>query len=509
MSTETLNTYDSSKPMRYVGRRETLAYVLNDIGASLNINDFKDRFIYDVVKIDFSYLAIQNVIATIWDTINDTFIGVTVDRTRTRFGKFKPYVLFGEIPLTVIGLFLWLIPFIFPGTASTHLPKWLFYFAMSIINETAGTFTSIAKTGFLATITPEPLERSRLIALANVTSHLVEDLPKQIFGILFDLVANKKLNIPLQNLFASFGIACAALSAAFTLFFMSSSRERVSQSIKQPSVKHCLKAVITNKPMFICLLSDFLSGFSIGLSRTNFYIDVIGSITWKTIVGIPAFPIKFISYSFVEPLRKRFATKTLWILEDAWTDMLWLIVFGIGSINKNFKKKAVILPVMAIEEIFEMCIYGLRRVIPAEIQNEALDYCEWKNGYRSEAMIGVSRSLITKLQSAIMGSVNNIVMNKIGYIQGKEIGTQTDKTKWWIFALGTGIPIISSCLGIIPKLFYTLSADKREKMYSDLQARRTEFAEFMKTATQEEIAEMAEKQLNGELVSDSIVSDNK
>ncbi len=500
MNTET-TTYDVNKPMRYVGRRETFAYILNDIGASLNINDFKERFIYDVVKIDFGYLAIQNVIATIWDTINDTFIGVTVDRTRTRFGKFKPYVLFGEIPLTLIGLCMWLIPFIFPNTAATHLPKWLFYFAMSIVTETAETFTSIAKTGFLATITPEPLERSRLIALANVTSHLVEDLPKQIFGIIFDLIANKKINIPLQNLFSSFGIACAVLSASFTLFFATTSRERVSQSIKQPSVKHCLKAVINNKPMLIYVLSDFLSGFSVGLSRTNFYIDVIGSITWKTIVGIPAFPIKFISYSFVEPLRRRFATKTLWILEDAWTDMLWLTVFGIGSINKNFKKKGIILPLMAIEEIFEMCVYGLRRVIPAEIQNEALDYCEWKNGYRSEAMIGVSRSLITKLQRAVMGSVNNIVMNKIGYIQGKEIGTQTDKTKWWIFALGTGIPIISSCLGIVPKLFYTLSADKRERMYADLKARRTELAEFMKTATPEEIEEMAEKQLNGEFTS--------
>ena len=249
--------------------------------------------------------------------------------------------------------------------------------------------------------------------------------------------------------------------------------------------------------MLIYLLSEFLGGFKISQSRTNFYIDVLGSVTWKTIVGIPAFPVKFISYSFVEPLRKRFATKTLWILEDFWTDMLWLIVFGIGSINKNFKKKAVILPIMAIEEIFEMCVYGLRRVIPAEIQNEALDYCEWKNGYRSEAMIGVATALITKLQGAVMGSVNNLVMGKIGYVQGKEIGTQTDKTKWWIFALGTGIPIISSCLGIVPKLFYTLSADKRERMYSDLQARRAEVAEFMKTATPEEIEEMAEKQLNG------------
>ena len=494
---ETVSTL-SAEPRRYVGKKETLAYVLNDVAASLNINDFKERYIYDVVKIDFKYLAIQNVVATTWDSFNDTFIGVMVDKTRTRWGKFKPYVLLGEIPLTVLGMWYWLIPFLFPNTPATYLPKWIFYFAMSIITETAGTFTSVAKTGFLSTITPEPLERSRLIALANVSSHLVEDLPKQAFGIVYDLIANKKLNLPLPKLFFAFGIVCAAASAAFALFFITNSRERVSQSIKQPSVKHCLKAVISNKPMRIQLLSSLLSGFSIGASRTNFYIDVIGSITWKTIVGIPAFPIKFISYSFVEPLRRRFSTKALWILEDAWTDMLWLLVFGIGSINKNFMKKPIILPMMAIEEIFEMCVYGLRRVIPAEIQNEALDYCEWKNGYRSEAMIGVTQSLITKIQQAVMGGVTNLVMGKIGYVQGLEIGTQTDKTKWWIFALGTGIPIITSSLGIVPKLFYPLSAEVREKMYADLQERRASMAEFMKTATKEEIDAMAEKQLQGQ-----------
>ena len=150
------------------------------------------------------------------------------------------------------------------------------------------------------------------------------------------------------------------------------------------------------------------------------------------------------------------------------------------------------------KEIFEMCVYGLRRVIPAEIQNEALDYCEWKNGYRSEAMLGVTQSLISKIQQAVMGGVTNIVMGKIGYIQGLEIGTQTDKTKWWIFALGTGIPIITSSLGIIPKLFYPLSAETRERMYADLQERRAAMAEFMKTATKEEIDAMAEKQLQGQ-----------
>ena len=484
---------------RFVGKKDTAAYVLHDASLSLNINDFKERYIYDVVKIDFNLLAIQDFIATVWDSINDTFIGVVVEKTRTRWGKFKPYLMLGEIPLAVLSMWYWLIPFLFPNTPGDDLPKWIFYFAMSVITETAQTFTSVSKTGFLATITPEPMERSRLIALANVVTHIFEDIPKQVFGVLYDLVANKKMNIKMAHLFSTFGIVCTAVSAALAFYFFMTTKERVSQSIKKPTVKHSIKSIINNKPMLVYLLSQFLAGFNISKSRTNFYIDVLGSVTWKTIVGIPAFPVKFISYSFVNPLRKRFSTKALWIFEDAWTDSLWLLVFGIGSINKNFMKKGVILPMMAIEEILEMCVYGLRRVVPAEIQNEAMDYCEWKNGYRSEAITGVTMSIITKLQSAVMSFVNNMVMGKIGYAQGKEIGTQTDRTKWWIFALGTGIPIISSSLGIIPKFFYPLSASTRAQMYKDLFERRNKKNDIMQHASAEEIAKLAEAELNGDL----------
>ncbi len=485
---------------RYVGRSETVAYVLNDAAATLNISDFYERYIYDVVKIDFNYLALHNTIATVWDIINDTFIGVIVERTRTRWGKFKPYMLFGQIPLMIIGLFYWVIPFLFPGASDIYLPKLIFYSVMMMVQETAGTFTSIANTGFMTTITPNPVERTRLITMAHLLSHIFEDLPKQIFGIFYDLVINKTLDWELPKLFAGFGLACAILSTVFVMYFFTKSRERVMQSVERPSVIQGLKAIVTNRPVLIQVLSSFLSGFSLSKSRNNFYIDVLGSITLKTIVGIPAFPVKFISYSFVAPLRKRFSTKALWIFEDAWTDMLWLVVFGIGSINNNFMKKKVILPIMAIEEIFEMCIYGLRRVIPNEIVNESMDYCEWKNGYRAEAMTGVAQSLISKLQTAVMGSVNAIVMKKIGYQQGLDIGTQDTSTKWWIFALGTGIPIITSSLGIIPKFFYPLTAEKRNQMYTELAERRSKMAEFMNEASAEDVKKVAQAEIKGEFV---------
>ena len=471
----------STEPRRYVGKKETLAYVLNDVAASLNIDDYKERYIYDVIKIDFNYLAIQNIVATVWDTFNDTFIGVIVEKTRTRWGKFKPYLLLGQFPLTILGLWYWLIPFIFPDTSADYLPKWIFYFAMSIITETANTFTSIARAGYGSTLTPEPLDRSRLIATANLMSHFVEDVPKQIFGIIYDLVINDKVKIKLPKLFAGFGVSFAVLGAFFCLYFFIVSRERVAQTIKKPSVIQGLKAILTNKPMFIQVLSSFLSGFSIGSSRTNFYIDVIGSITWKTIVGIPAFPIKFISYGFVEPLRRRFSTKALWIAGSHIDSVLMLGVYGAGELinikgKKGYENLAVMIPAFMLRETIWMFFWGIRKVIPEEMRNEAIDYGEWKNGFRTEGMTGVAKGLVTKMVNTVKGIIQPLLFKAFGYDNTKNQGAQTPEARYALFFMCTLLPVVTGILSIIPQLFYDLQGEKKDRMYAELRERRKAIA---------------------------------
>ena len=491
---------------RYIGNKERIGYLLNDVSASFNIDKYKDRFIYDIVKLDFDFLAVFGLFAGIWDTINDTFIGVIVDRTRTRWGKFKPYILLGKIPLMLIGLWYWFMPVFFANTDASYGPKLLFYAIFSIICETAGTFTSIAGTGFMSTITPDPIERTGLITMANLVSGLVgEKLPELLFGVLLDLVNNQVVSWNRTSLFIGFGMFTAIAGTLMSFYFICVTKERVTQTIEKPSIKQGLKAIINNRPILIYTLSEFLAGFSVSKSRINYYIDVLGSATYQTLVGIPASPVSTISYAFIAPLRKKFSTKAIWILENVWTDACWLSVFAIGSIggmkNGLYKNKWVMLPVMAIEEVLEMCVYGLRHVIPQEILNEAMDYCEWKNGYRAEAMTGVARGLVTKLQSIAMGSIQNFIMKRIGYVQGLNIGTQADSTKWWIFAMGTGIPIITGALGIIPKFFHNLNGEKRDRMYRELFARREAMQIAVEKAKDvDEVARIAKAQINADYI---------
>ena len=458
---------------RYVGRKETIAYIAQDFADSFSIGKYENRFIWDVVGIDFKINGYVSLFTGAWDIINDTIIGTVVDRTRTRWGKFRPYLMWMKIPLTLFGMLYWLMPLFFPNTATDYIPKLIYFFAFNVIKETAGTFMTISQTGLLSTITPNPDERVRLISQAKLFSRFLgEKIPEMAMGVLIDLINTNTVKWKLSSIFMVMGSVTGILSAAMTFWFYMVSRERVMQAVEKPSVIQGFKAILNNKPLLILTLSEFLGGFGISQSRSDYYIDVLGSASLQTIVGIPAYPILNISYFFVAPLRKRFSSKTLWIVEDMWTDLCWLAVFGLGSINGNFKKRSVMIPTMAIEEFVEMFVYGLRHVIPDELRNEAMDYCEWKNGYRVEAMTGVAKDLVTKSQNALMNSFKNFVLAKIGYVQGKQIGTQSDKAKWWLFALGTGIPIITSALGIIPKFFYPINDSVRDQMYSELTQRR-------------------------------------
>ena len=480
---ETVNTIEPSENenvryyegFNYVGVRETVAYLLNDWSNSFNINGFNERFIWDVVHIDFGVSAVMNLITAAWDIVNDTFISVIVDGTRTRIGKFRPYLIGVQLPLTLISIFTWLLPLFFPNTAGTYLPKLIYYYVFAVINETAGTFTNVAKSGYMSTITPNPNERIRLITLAELlTGYMGEDLPRYIMGVLIDLVNNKVVKWKLSSVFMVMGGGTALISSLCTFWFFLQSKERVPQSIEKPSIKQGMKAIFSNYPVLLMCLSEFLGNFSISKSETNYFIDVLGSYSLITLLNIPSSMNGSISYAFVAPLRKRFSSKSLWIFNDIYNSVITTAVFLFGMTGKKtmFKRTVPMCIAFGLKEWFIKWSWGISKVINADLWNEAMDYCEWKNGYRMEATTGVAKGLILKIQSALLGSVTSLIMKRIGYVQGLEIGTQNDKTKFWEFALCTIVPTITGILRIVPKFLWPISRQKREWMYSELAEKR-------------------------------------
>ena len=332
----------------------------------------------------------------------------------------------------------------------------------------------------MSTITPNPTERVRLITLAELlTGYMGEDMPRYIFGFMYDMVSTGRWKIPMRSIFMGMGVFCAVVSSAFTFWFFLVSKERVPQSLERPNIKEGFKAIVTNYPVLLMCLSEFLQGFGVGTSQDNYWIDVFGANsminTMKALVSGISGPVGSVSYAFVAPLRRRFSSKFLWVGSDMYGDMVTLGFFLIGITNKNYLKIKPMLTAYGFTEFFSKLLFGVNKVINADLWNEAMDYCEWKHGYRMEANTGV----------VFMGSLNNYVMKKVGYVQGLKIGTQDERTKKWLFYLSTVVPLVTSALGIVPKMLWPINKKKRAQVCYELSERRSKMVSDYVASVQE------------------------
>ncbi|MCQ2476836.1 MAG: MFS transporter [Clostridia bacterium] len=464
------------KDRRYVGTKETVVYILYDIAQSFNINKYNDIFVTDIIKIGLKFQSVVSFVIGIWDMINDLFLAAIVDKTRTRWGKFKPWLVIYGIPGVALSLLFWAMPLMFGGRGSYDIGKLTFYLIFQLINNLAGSLSAIARTGMLATITPNIIDRTRLITEANLLSGFVEKAPEIIMGLLIDLVNHGKLKIKMPTLYMSGGMMTSIVSGLFALIFALIAKERVSQTVDKPSIKESFKSIFTNKPLLLITLSEFLGAFSIGSGINYYYINVLGLATMSTIVGIPGAIVSPISYSYVPWARSKFSTKTLWIFGSHISDFLMVGVFAVGSINKNYKKLGAMIPAFMLRETIWMFFWGIRSVIPEEMRNEAIDYGEWKNGYRNEGLTGVAKDLPKKLINTFGNTVKALILEKAGYVEGAGFGGQSEKTEYSLFWMCTILPVITGILSIVPKLFYDLNGEKRDKMYLELYERRKALA---------------------------------
>ncbi len=475
---------------RYVGTKETFAYILDDIAQSFNIGKYDDVFKMNILKIDLVLQTVTNSIIGIWDIINDMFLAAIVDKTRTRWGKFKPWLVIYAIPGVFLTVIYWALP-IFMGVEGIgkDMSRFAVFMILQIFSNLATSLISIVRQGMTSTITPNIVDRTRLITMANLLSGFIEKAPEILMGLLIDIYINSPKNQELEitnnmlyqsgynKMFVLGGVITAVVSGLFALFYAFVAKERVMQTVERPSIFSGIKSVLTNKPLLLITLSEFLGAFSLNSGTNLYYINVLNLASMSTIVGIPGAVVSPLSYSYVPWARKRFSTKALWIAGSHVDSVLMLGVYAAGELinvggKKGYENLAVMIPSFMLRETIWMFFWGIRKVIPEEMRNEAIDYGEWKNGFRSEGMTGVAKGLVTKLVNTAKNSIQPLLLKQFGYDPNASQGNQTPQARHALFWMCTLLPVVTGILSLVPQLFYDLQGEKRERMYRELYERR-------------------------------------
>jgi len=264
------------------------------------------------------------------------------------------------------------------------------------------------------------------------------------------------------------------------------SKERVVDSKaeeKPPTIKESILGLKNNRPLLLLMLSLVIDGFNIK-SQLGLYVNsILNFSNFGTVFGIPGGLISTPSYFYIKWLRERFSTKVLWIAAENITKPYQIAIYFFGMIRTKTPGKgngisrmyAHLVPMIfayMIDDMIAMTLYGTKRVIPDEIRNEVIDYGEWKNGFRNEAMVGMIRGLPAKITNTFGSAVTDLIVQWLGFQTGENYLKQTEKTANGIFAMATIIPAITGMVALLPKFLYPIDQSVREVMYAELAERR-------------------------------------
>ena len=496
---------------RVLSRKQTIGYMIFDGSRDFNIDKHKDLFLNSILKVDFDLQARANVIGGVWDIVDDFIVGSIMEKSRTRWGKFIPFIGIGGVSYAVISIVFWLLPLFFTAAQNNDfgfMPKYYCYLLFSLALEFAGNIRNVAIDGYISTVTPYPSDRRRLLAISGYFYNIYSRLPDLAMEFLLDGVkkeiirlGNRTKEEMIRLFFFTLGPVTMVLTAAAFLWYTTVAKERVHQKIERPRVIDSLRIVFRYKPVLLFMISNALGSLGTGLSTNDYYRQVLDWTTFETFAGIPSFFFQPIGYANYNKLAARFSTKSLYMIGQVAAKTFYIPLFFYGMFLKDkkgdrlFTNAWAMLPVTALWEIIYATFWGVRSISINEMRNECNDYLEWKCGCRSEATFAAASAFITKVPARINAIFQPYYQKWTDYDQEAythDDRYQPERAQKWIFAMATLIPALIVLVSMIPIFWFDIDKATRNKMYMELNARRAAAAERIRREADGEAPEETE-----------------
>lgn len=472
---------NSETERSYVGLKETVLYGVANGGQCLGYNLVRAQltfFLVTVCRIPAAAVATMVLVMGTWDTINDPIMGSIVDRTRTRYGKLRPYLIFVPIPLSVVTILLFSGGELLKDVKSTAI-KIAFMYISYFLWEFFYTIGDIPFWGLSAAISPSPKDRSRAITSARLISSIIGGFVGIVTPILIDLSKNKVVNITLSQIFMFMGIFAGTVGTF--LFSLSGfcTKERVVQSVKEEGFFTIFKCLKNNKPLILIVISSVLStiGGIGGTLSQYYYIFSLGFASLSLIAGIPGTIVSFATYAIIPKLEKKFSSKRIVIYCGLINAVVGAVVFAAGS--TSYTNPKVIVPLLAASGVFTSFTACIAGVVPTKMIGDTVDYMEWKTGERNEGISFSFLTFISKLTGSFSTAIATAIMPVIGLQNINDEWQLIDSgvnTRFWLWALITIIPPVLNLISLIPYFFYDLEGEKLLTIRKEMGEHRKERA---------------------------------
>lgn len=441
---------------------ERFSYGCGDFGCNIIYTAMSVYLMFyytDYAGVSSAAVGVIMLISRVFDGVSDIIMGVIVDRTKSRFGKARPWLLRMCIPFAVSGVLLFSVP-----TGWSSGAKLVYVFVTyNLVSTVVYTAINVPYSALNALMTQDPYERSVLSIFRN------------LLATAGTLTINT-FTLPLVELFGNtasawtkaFVVLGAVSVAAFLINFFGT-KERVRPAVKDGEAKDVpfttgVKALFQNKYwiMMTGMLALFFLMYSVNGGATVFYAkDILGDKNLVTTINGIFNVVQIVSMFFIAMLVKRFGKRNVFALG---------LVFDIvGMLVLNYSGGAMNLIVVSsvIRGIGNACGGATMWAMVSD----TIDYGEWKTGYRTEGLVNSACSFGYKIGNGIGSALLGLILEIGGYVG--EAAVQTAEALFSIEACFVWIPIVVYVCGLIIMKFWHLDKEF-SGILADLEKRKME-----------------------------------
>lgn len=438
---------------------QKILYGFGDTGFSLTgtiIGVYFLMFLTDVVGVSPGLAAVAIFIGKTWDYINDPIIGYLSDRTRTRWGRRRPFLLFGPLPFALMFTLLWTRPPI-----ADDFTLVVYYAVAYVLYDTASTFVSMPYFALTPELTEDYDERTSLTSyrmfFSIVGSLVAFTVPIAIFSSM------RPENAPRVLLMGGIFAAASAIPI-WVVFFTTREREQFTVQ-KQPRLRDSFRAAMKNRPFIFGAVIFLLTWVSIDILQAGlmYFIKYVVRLEAQSDLLMGAiFITAILALPVWNHLSRRWNKRTAYVAGIAFWAAVQLVLITLN-------------PETNIAFVFALCILAgigvsAAHILPWSILPDAVEWDEWQTGERHEGTFYSLVTLMQKVATSLAIPMTGVILEVTGYVPNSL--EQPASALTGIRLILGPIPAALLLGGIIFAIIYPLSREQYNRVVSDLEARR-------------------------------------
>jgi glucuronide carrier protein len=411
----------------------------------------------DVAGISAAAAGTLLLVVRLFDAFADVFAGRIVDRTYSkRFGKFRPFIMFGSIPLLLLSVAVFSVPQI--GESGALLYAYVTYAALGL----AYSLVNIPYGSLAGAMTQDPGERAKL-GSARLVGALTVSSALGIF-----VAPLIKPGADLQQTFTTITLVFVVIGTALYFFTALTAKERVHRSVPKVSLKQSMETLKTNKPLMMLCLSSFffLTGYLALTSVQLYYLrDVLGRLDLYPVLSIIQLALTFVLAAFMSRLVRTIGKKNVYIYSSMITIAGGVVIFFTPASQVWIGFSGLILSLVGVLAV---------NIVVWALEADTVEYGEWKTGVRTEGITYALFSFTRKSGQAVGGALAAYALALGGYKSGGV--AQTPDAIFGIQVAAGALPAVMVILAVLVMSKYKLTDATHAEILKEIQARRTKTA---------------------------------